>query len=208
MRQRHSLLLPLAWEGTTLGPATTQAIMQSTVILGPTAWERFSSRTPIEHARAHSLTLSTHVTCSPWHIKGRVGVLSKGQGSSLFNVTSSFFSREEPLFFNLQPAMASTNYRDLGSSSLSCPFVPLLQISANNTTTRTGRRVLLSGGPYQYKSCVPPFAQPFEARHAIREIYCRRLEKPDTRLTLELSECKVCQPCKGLRIILVRASGE
>jgi hypothetical protein len=26
----------------------------------------------------------------------------------------------------------------------------------------------------------PPFAQPFEARHAIREIYCRRLQNPDS----------------------------
>jgi hypothetical protein len=31
----------------------------------------------------------------------------------------------------------------LGSSSLSRSFVPLVQISVNNTATRTGRRVLL-----------------------------------------------------------------
>jgi hypothetical protein len=39
--------------------------------------------------------------------------------------------------------------------------------------------VLLSGGPNQYKSCIPPFAQPSEAQHAIREIYFQRLQSPD-----------------------------
>jgi hypothetical protein len=52
--------------------------------------------------------------------------------------------------------MAPTDYRDLGLSSLSRPFVPPLQISANNTATRTGRRVLLSGGRNHYKSLCTP----------------------------------------------------
>jgi hypothetical protein len=101
-RQSHSLLLPLAWEGTTSRQATTQAIMQSTLILRPTAWERFSSRTPVEHARGHSLahSLGTHVTCSPWHIKGRIWVLSKGQALACLLLPLPFPLERSPL---LQP---------------------------------------------------------------------------------------------------------
>jgi hypothetical protein len=59
------------------------------------------------------------------------------------------------------------------------PICNPYKISANNKAARTGRMVLLSGGPNQYKSCVPLFAQPSEARHAIREIYYWRLQNPD-----------------------------
>jgi hypothetical protein len=38
--------------------------------------------------------------------------------------------------------------------------------------------VLLSRGPNQYKSWVPPFAQLSEARHAIQENYYRRYRTP------------------------------
>jgi hypothetical protein len=62
--------------------------------------------------------------------------------------------------------MTSSDYRHLGTRPSLAYFVPLLQISTNNTTARIGRRVLLSGGPNQYKSCAPPFVQSSEALHA------------------------------------------
>jgi hypothetical protein len=68
-----------------------------------------SSRTPVEHARAHSLPLPTHITCSPWHIKGRAWVLFTLAGEEPPSSTSSHLRLK--------------NYRDLGASSLSRPFV-------------------------------------------------------------------------------------
>jgi hypothetical protein len=64
--------------------------------------------------------------------------------------------------------MTLKNYRDLGTRPSLTHLYLLLQISANNTSVRTGRRVLLIGGPNHCKSCVPPFAQPSEVWHAIR----------------------------------------
>jgi hypothetical protein len=99
-----------------------------------------------------------NVTCSTCLIKGRAGSSRETLWLVLF---TSFFSSQEELsfifpFFNLQPPMALKNYRDLGTCLSLAHLQPLLQISTNNTAARTGRRVLLSGGPSQYKSCVPP----------------------------------------------------
>jgi hypothetical protein len=35
----------------------------------------------------------------------------------------------------------------------------------------------------------PPFAQPSEARHAIREIYCRRLKNPNNQQPAKKQVC-------------------
>jgi hypothetical protein len=58
-----------------------------------------------------------------------------------------------------------THHRDLGPSSLSRPFVPYYKSVLMTWATRTGRRVLLFGGPNQYKSWCP-------LSHTIRGLAC------------------------------------
>jgi hypothetical protein len=127
--------------------------MQSTVILGPAEWERFSSRTPVEHARAHSL-----YSCNllPLAFKREIRGPFRGTSSGLFTVTSSFSSREEPPSSTSSQPWLLRIIETWDQAPSLAHLYPLLQISANNTTSQTGRRVLLSGDPNQYKSCVPP----------------------------------------------------
>jgi hypothetical protein len=94
----------------------------------PLHGKRFSSCTPVEHACTVSLSFSLH-SCNLLpltHKRESRGPLQK-RSSGFLCFASSF-------------------------SELSFAYLyPLLQISVNNTTTRTGCRVLLSGGPNKYK---------------------------------------------------------
>jgi hypothetical protein len=75
--------------------------------------------------------------------------------------------------------MAPTDYRDLGPSSLSRPFVSLLQISANNPAARTGRKALLYN---QHKSlCTPHLRNHLRSDTQFEKFTSRRLQNPDSR---------------------------
>jgi hypothetical protein len=127
-----------------------------------------SSRTSVVHAQPLSLFLSLH-QCNllPCLIKGRAG--SSREAGWFFTLTSPFPPRGRTSFL-LQPpaAMASTNYRDLGLSSLSRSFCNPYYKSAQITQQHE-----LDIGCYSAEARTsinpvhPLFAQPSEARHAI-----------------------------------------
>jgi hypothetical protein len=107
---------------------------------------------------ALSFSLSTYVTYSIWHIKGRAGVLSKGQVVTFYFLPFISPLERSSLFLLLPPAIhgsqKTTETWDRAPSL--AHLYPILQISTNNTSTQTRRRVLLPGGPNQYKSLCTP----------------------------------------------------
>jgi hypothetical protein len=139
---------------------------------------RLSSYTPVDRAHSPPLSFSpppspslTHrisVTCSPYLIKGRVGSSREGLSAFLLLLLPSP-SRRNTLFSSfISSHLWLKKLQRLGAKLSLAYLYPLLQISVNNITTKTGRRTLLSRGPNQYKSSCTPIAQPSEVRHAIR----------------------------------------
>jgi hypothetical protein len=90
----------------------------------------FPPGTPVDHARALSLSLSlslsTHVTCSPWHVKGRVGVFSKENSGFFTFYLFPLLLRGAP-FLYLQPTMAST-WELVPLSPICTPYYKSVQI--------------------------------------------------------------------------------
>jgi hypothetical protein len=141
---------------------------------------RLSPRTHVVHAPPLSLFLSLH-QCNllPLSDKRESRVLSSLWLTFYVFLLSSPWRERLSHFFpsSTFSHLWLKSYRDLGPSSLSRPIYPYYK-SAQITQQHIGRyspKVRTS-----INLVCPPFAQPFEARHAIREIICRRLQNPNT----------------------------